>query len=165
VDAERLDALCTRLCRRLIEPDIYLDAPALTLLGSGDLGVDLRFGNCRFETRFIPPLSTVARLRDELRRSTAEFPEEDSIEQAEVRIGILLTAQRGSRNTQMTWLMAGEEFVACKLEIEARIRTNAAKGQAVSTAGLEWPLECAKWLLPPLPTAGSRRISKWFKTI
>jgi hypothetical protein len=165
MDAERLDALCARLCRRLTDHDIYLDAPSFTLLGSGDLGVDLRFGNCRFENRFIPPLSSVGRLRNELRRSTAHLSEEEAIEQAEARIGITLTPQKGSRHNQTTWLMAGEDFVACRLEIEAHVRTSRAAGRGSSIASIEWPLECAKWMLPPLPETGSRRVSKWFRII
>ncbi len=164
MQAALLDSACLRLCQRLVSSEIYLDAPALTSLGSGELVADLRFGICRHRDRFVPPILAVTRLRGELRSALAgsEDPE-DPLLGAELRINLRMTAQRGGRNSQMFWMGAGEEFVACSMEIEARLTTAAAKGGARHTAQLEWPLECSLWKLPALPVAADNRSSYWQK--
>lgn len=160
---EELDQLCARLCQRLVAHDLYLDAPALTLLGSGDLGVDLRFGHCRFDDRFIPPLLLVSRLRNELRATLSADDPNNPIRHAEIRIGLEMVAQQGSRNGKMTWLGAGQDFIGCTIDAEAQIIGDTASGRATVHSVVDWPLECAKWILPPLRSRQSRRISKWFR--
>ncbi|MEO8030156.1 MAG: hypothetical protein ABJC74_16425 [Gemmatimonadota bacterium] len=165
MQAALLDSACLRLCQRLVSSEIYLDAPVLTSLGTGELVADLRFGICRHGDRFIPPILAVTRLRNELRSALAgsEDPE-DPLLGAELRVNLRMTAQQGGRNSQMFWMGAGEEFVSCAMEIEARLTTAAARGGARHTSHLEWPLVCSLWKLPALPLAAGNRTSYWQKT-
>jgi hypothetical protein len=152
MDGPALEALAGRLARRLIAHEIYLDAPALTALGSGELRVELRHGLCRHGLRWTPPLLVVARLRAMLQAEllTAGLALEE-LAVADVVIRIRLASQIGGRNGQMTWVGAGEEFIACTLDVEIRLATAAASGGFRQTFGLEWPRECRLWQLPPLP--------------
>lgn len=154
MEGPALEKLAGQLARRLMAHEIYLDAPALTVLGSGELVMELRHGLCRHGQRWVPPLLAVSRLRGLLQAELAMAGSlVEALLQAEVVLRIRLSPQRGGRNGQMTWIGAGEEFVACTLEIEIRLVTAAASGGFRQTYGLEWPRECRLWQLPALPAA------------
>jgi hypothetical protein len=158
MEAGALEALAGLLCARLVAHEIYLDAPTLTSLGSGVLVLELRHGLCRHGQRWVPPLLATARLRGLLREelNRAEFPAEE-LTAAEVTVRLRLSPQKGGRNSKMTWVGAGEDFIACALEIEARLATIGASGGFRQSAALEWPRHCRLWDLPPLGAANARR--------
>ncbi|HTO73953.1 MAG TPA: hypothetical protein VMJ30_09040 [Gemmatimonadales bacterium] len=152
MESADLDALAARLGRRLVAHEIYLDAPLLTGLGSGELYLELRHGLCRHGNRWVPPLLALNRLRDALKYERASADGGDlELQLAEVTSRIRLVPQQGARNSRMTWIGAGEEFIACTLEIEVRLATASASGGFRQTFGLEWPRQCRLWSLPPLP--------------
>jgi len=123
-------------------------------LGSGELHLELRHGLCRHGQRWVPPLLAVHRLRTQLQAELAGagLPAEELLV-AEVVLKVRLVPQHGGRNGQMTWIGAGEEFIACTLEVALRLATAAASGTFRQTFGLEWPRQCRLWHLPPLPAA------------
>ncbi len=156
MESADLDALAARLGRRLVAHEIYLDAPQLTALGSGELHFELRHGLCRHGLRWIAPLLALSRLRDALKLElAASGTPATEFQVAEVTARTRLVPQQGARNSRMTWIGAGEEFIACTLEIEVRLATGVAAGGFRQTFGLEWPRECRLWTLPPLPPSRS----------
>jgi hypothetical protein len=157
MESADLEAIAARLGRRLVAHEIYLDAPQLTRLGSGELHFELRHGLCRHGTRWIAPLLALSRLRDALKVELSA-PETGGVEfqHAEVTVAMRLVPQQGTRNSRMTWIGAGEEFIACTMEVEVRLATGTVAGGFRQTFGLEWPRECRMWTLPPLaPARGS----------
>ena len=103
MQAGALEVMADALYRRLVAHEFYLDAPALTALGSGALVMDLRHGLCRHGQHWIPPLLTVARLRRLLpaELARADLPVEELLV-AEVRLQVRLAPQKGGRNSKMT---------------------------------------------------------------
>jgi hypothetical protein len=158
MEATELEVLAGKLCARLVASEVYLDAPMLTGLGSGVLVFELRHGLCRHGQRWVPPLIAVARLRGLLREElNRNGPPAEELTAAEVTVRVRLSPQKGGRNSKMTWVGAGEDFIACALEIEARLATLGASAGFRQSATLEWPRQCRLWQLPPLDPAGVRR--------
>lgn len=161
MQAAALEAMAAVLCRRLVAHEVYLDAPVLTALGSGELVMELRHGLCRHGQRWIPPLLSGLRLRSSLREEMARtgLPPEELLV-AEITLRIRLSPQQGGRNSKMTWVGAGEDFIACTLDIEVRLATAESSGGLRQTAGLEWPRECRLWQLSPLGVAAVATLSR-----
>ena len=147
--AAHLQQQATELCAAFGGPDLFLDAGALTTLGSGHLIVDVLRGACRHNLRWVPPLVITRILRDRFRAALdhgAISP--DTVVAVELSVKLDLKEQKGARDQNVSWMIAGDVFMSCTMEISSRITTTDANYTATAKVRREWPNE---WAAPRVP--------------
>jgi hypothetical protein len=137
-----MEEMLLGLCRQFCGWDLLCDAGALTRWGSGEAIIDLLRANYRHNLVWRPPLHIVARLHDSFRQYFIDNNLAiESVSVAELRAQISLTPQKGAKLPKIMWAMGGDDFIACKIVITARVVAVEVTSAVRHEGRLEWPLE------------------------
>lgn len=139
---EMIQAALMQFCRRFSGLDLLLEARTLVRWGSGEIILDLLQGSCRHNLVWRPPLMIAATLRTGFRTFVAQSEiANERVQVAELRVQMTLTPQHGSKLATTMWSIGGDDFVACRMLIEARVLTGERRFAVRHEGRLEWPRE------------------------